>query len=83
MSPGATRLYTNVSRGNQDEIARGEDDDDVLSVSDFQKDFPEQNANAFDDLEKDVKGKVRDGDRVLEKLATVLINRFTVKMPSQ
>ena len=83
MSPGATRLYTNVSRGNQDEIARGEDDDDVLSVSDFQKDFPEQNADAFDDLEKDVKGKVRDGDRVLEKLANVLINRFTVKMPSQ
>ena len=83
MSPGATRLYTNVSRGNQDEIARGEDDDDVLSVSDFQKDFPEQNADAFDDLEKDVKGKVRDGDRVLEKLVNVLINRFTVKMPSQ
>ena len=76
-------LYKNVSRGNQDEIARGEDDDDVLSVSDFQKDFPEQNADAFDDLEKDVKGKVRDGDRVLEKLANVLINRFTVKMPSQ
>ena len=51
-------LYKNVSRGNQDEIARGEDDEDILSVSDFQKDFPEQNADAFDDLEK---GKCETG----------------------
>ena len=67
---------------NMVDFARGETVD-ALSVSDFQIELETKGAEALDDLENDLEIKVEDGDRVHDKLANVLFNRFTAKMPKE
>ena len=70
-----------VRDGNSDSFARGENDD-TASVSDFRIQIEDKkNAKALDDLENDLEYHTTDGDRVHEKLAQAIHNRFTVKLP--
>ena len=70
-----------VRDGNSDSFARGENDD-IESVSDFRIQIEDKkNAKALDDLENDLEYHTTDGDKVHEKLAKAIHNRFTVKLP--
>ena len=72
-----------VRDGNEDELDRGEFDDHDESVSDFQIEVAQPKASssalALSALEDDLEIVVEDGDKVDEKIAKVIKNRFTVK----
>ena len=71
-----------VRDGNGDDLARGEYDD-TGSVSDFQIELDQRqtskSAQALSALEDDLEIVVENGEKVDEKLAKVIKNRFTVK----
>ena len=81
---GRNREDDNISvrDGNEDDLARGENDE-VGSVSDFQIELDHRqtskSAQALSALEDDLEIVVEDGEKVDEKLAKVIKNRFTVK----
>ena len=53
-----------------------------MSVSDFQMDSDAESvAEALHDLEDELEITVQDGDKVHDRLANVIQNRFTVKLP--
>ena len=63
--------------------ARGEEDDRD-SVSDFRVQTGDQNnADALNNLEKDIEVNVQEGDSIHVKLANTLFNRFTVSLPKE
>ena len=62
----------------------GHEDRERHSVNDFCVQLGNQNnAPALNDLGKDLEVKVQDGDRIHDKLAEAIFNRFTVSLPKE